>query len=422
MHMKAFFRKPARLIRSQFFPLADQVIVSGGNFLTIALSANFLGLQEQGKLGLIITAYGAIMVANLALIFQRAAIDAPQAGSPHAYRSLLAGFQLLAALPIAVLVLLILYFLGAQSGWRFTREDFLLVGAFLLLQQLASFDRRSAYILNRSRYAVLSSALIYIPRLATILLVRPVTVRHILSISILSCLIPAARTIYFGLRSLLASLPDTLRFIRAHTASARWLILAAPLDWLWANIPVYFLGSIAGLAAVGVLTAVSSIANVGNILIELLETEGAARLGRLKDGDGAAWRKGLLELLLVGLLGWAGFFAVFALFGGQLLVFILGDKYSDYGMVLLTLWIAKFFFFLFRINAIRHRTKTHTAIALYGFLFGCILLLLILAPVIRRFGVLGAAAGLAGGALFIIIGQEFARLFFQKAASANADH
>jgi hypothetical protein len=46
--------------------LTDQVLVSGGNFLTIAICAHALPLAEQGKFTYIFASYIAVLLLNIA--------------------------------------------------------------------------------------------------------------------------------------------------------------------------------------------------------------------------------------------------------------------------------------------------------------------------------------------------------------------
>ena len=82
----------------KWMPLFDQVIVSGGNFLTVALCAHYLPLNEQGKLTYVIACYMALLLFNVSAIFQGASVRAPAENNKEKYLFSLAGIQVIFAL------------------------------------------------------------------------------------------------------------------------------------------------------------------------------------------------------------------------------------------------------------------------------------------------------------------------------------
>ena len=83
--------------------LVNQVLVSGGNFLTIAICAHELPLSEQGKFTYVFASYMALLLLNAAGIFQGAAVRAP-AQERDSYQISLARLQLLQAFLLSLLV------------------------------------------------------------------------------------------------------------------------------------------------------------------------------------------------------------------------------------------------------------------------------------------------------------------------------
>ena len=127
-------------------PFIDQALVSGGSFLTIAISAHLLSVGEQGKLGYVIVAYLAVVIINTTVMFQWASVQVAKVKDRWKYRQELGGFQLITGVLVAVLASLIVLFFGGKSGWDLTGVDILTIFVFILFQQLADFEIGRAHV------------------------------------------------------------------------------------------------------------------------------------------------------------------------------------------------------------------------------------------------------------------------------------
>ena len=175
--------------------LADQTLVSGGNFLALVICAHSLPLAEQGNFTYVFASYIALLLLNVAGIFQGAAVRAPTR-EHRAYKTTLARMQLLQAFLLALLVVCAWLSAGGILGWQITNTEAWLFFAFLVLQQLADFDRRIAYIFSSTKRALFSSAMLYPIRIIGLLTIQPETVSQVLAILVLSSIIPAAFTVF----------------------------------------------------------------------------------------------------------------------------------------------------------------------------------------------------------------------------------
>ena len=258
--------------------LADQLLVSGGNFLTLAICAHALPLSEQGKFTYVFASYMALLLLNVAAIFQAAAVRAP-AQKHSTYLSTLAKYQLIQALLTSLLLSAAWLGAGSALGWQATTTEAAWLFAFLVLQQLADFDRRTAYIFADTKRAILSSAALYPIRLIALIAIQPGTVSQVLMILVLSALIPATCTIFTAIRDKSADLKPWIGEVKKHLAYSRLFIAGAPLAWLWSYLPIFMLGTMHGKEQLAhevfrhVLATdeVDAVA-FGNLLIDILQS------------------------------------------------------------------------------------------------------------------------------------------------------
>lgn len=371
-------------------PLFDQMLVSGGNFLTIAICARFLPLHEQGKFTYIFASYLALLLLNISAIFQGASVRAPEEANKKNYLSVLAGAQVLIALKFSLITSLFFFFCGELIGWMPSTNEALLMLIFLFLQQLADFDRRISYIFFSSHRAVISSALMYPLRLLLIIYVKPDNVSTLLVLLIISTLLPICITIKRGMPGIFSK--ANLSSMLHHFNFSKLLVASAPLGWLWSFFPIFVLGTIHSREEVAILASIRSLSNVANILMEQMETVVAAKFGRTLHEEGhnslnlLSWK-----LLIYGSLLWLTGFIIISLYGKEIVWLVLGKKYSDFHLVLWITWLAYGVFFLARVVGLKQRIFKNLWIEVSGNMGGVLIVLIASYPIIKSFGLYGAA-------------------------------
>jgi hypothetical protein len=150
------------------YALADQGAVSAGNFLVIALGAHFLPIAEQGKLVYAFGIYYGLVVFNIAAFFTVPLLLRGERAQWDCYRRLLLRGQLIAAAVTALGIGILLARWGGQLQWPMSRSEFLLLGGFYFLQQLADFYRRSGYVFDAVLPATVTSQLIFWSRIGAV--------------------------------------------------------------------------------------------------------------------------------------------------------------------------------------------------------------------------------------------------------------
>ncbi|MDD5329768.1 MAG: hypothetical protein PHX38_07175 [Sulfuricella sp.] len=389
----------------RFSSLLDQGLVSGGNFLTIAICAHALPLSEQGKFTYIFASYMALLLLNVAGIFQGAAVRAPTQES-DSYQTSLARLQLLQALLLALAICAVWFWAGAVFGWQATAAEAGLLFAFLTVQQLADFDRRSAYIFSGTRRAIYSSAILYPIRIIGLLAVRPETASQALLALIISALVPAAITLLRSGRSRAEIAQPWTTAIKSHLAYSRLFIAGAPLGWLWSYLPIFMLGIMHGKEQAALLASIRGISNMANVLMEQIETKVAADWARLRHGEGGhAMVSAVSRLIRAGMAFWLLGMAVVLAFGREIVALVLGDLYAPHWHLLAIGWAGYGLYFLVRLFGIKHRTLGANQVEFIGNLSGVLAALAAGLALIPAWGATGAAWVYVAVAAAMMIGQ-----------------
>jgi len=394
--------------------LADQFFVSGGNFLSIALCANFLPLEAQGKLGYILAWYFGSIIINNSVIFQHASVMAPSKLDRDQYLGELAWMQINLAVWVAIIFSVFVIGLGQIEGFSLTGLEVTLFVVYLVFQQLADFARRTAYIFQGSMWAAKLSGLLYSSRIILLLFLEPDNISSVLIIFIVTSFFSVINTV-----SILVRMCDLFvtswRFIRLHVTESKWFVRSGPVVWLWSSLPIFLLGGMIDAAAIAIFFTIRSLSNLGNVAMELLETEFSARLGQYQHHDAQKAKNAVLHIRIAGLMLWGAGMLLIVAYGDMLVGKIFGAAYEEYSELLTLLWLSNGIVFLYRLNAVHLRTVGKSEVVMKAYLLGVIMMSLVGIPLIGNYGQLGAVGLVMFGAAMILFGQYlFSRVTFSS--------
>lgn len=372
--------------------LVDQCAVSGGNFLTIALGAALLPMDEQGKLISIYTVYIALVLFNVSVFFSAANIVRDNVESSTQYRHVLLSAQIGSApLALAVVFIGLMTFQGALR-WYITASEMAFLSGFLIFQQIADFHRRAGYVFDLVGRAALQSVLLYGARIAAILYLRPETVSGFL----FAMALPAFPLALYGVirclldRGKLVGADGSRDIARLHLSLSKWNIYGAPLRWAGLHLPILFVGALHSLEAAAILGTLRAITTFANVLLELLETSVPAWLSGKRQQGQQALLSGSLALLGVGSLIWAAGMAAMALMGETVIRNMLDAEYAAYTPVLYVIWAGNGIYFVGRTVGLHYRMQQNSKLEFLGLAMGACALLLSV-PLIPLYGVWGGA-------------------------------
>jgi len=392
----------------RYSSLVDQLAVSAGNFLTVAICAHSLPLEEQGKFVYIFSTYMGLLLINVSGLFQGAAVRSP--GRENLYESSLISLQWASAILLSIMTGVGWYLFSPEFGWVMTLTQLLLVISFFLFQQLADFKRRAAYIFSVDIDAVISSFSLYGIRVIALLILRPENLNSVLLILVLSSVIPVIQ-MALSLVKIDLSLRVRCQLISEHLHFSRFFVFGSLLSWFWTQVPVFMLGLMQGKESAAILVSIRGISNVANILMEQLETKVVADWARMYHSKGAeSLKQAIKKLNLISFIFWLAVMAVILLFGEQIIALVLGNLYAPYSLVLIISWIAYGAFYVSRVYGIQHRTLGDNRIESVGGVFGLAVALIASWLIIPLFNVAGAA----GVYILIAISMLLSQVLFPK--------
>ncbi len=392
---------------NQLFPFLEQLLCSGGNFLTIALSARALSLEEQGKVGFMFVAYVAIVMISAVAICQYANINAPRLTSflRKQYYAFLVLVCILLVLASTAFFSVAIPALAEYVSWHISDIETVYFVVYLALQQFIDFYRRTSYIFKTAGWALLVSALTYIPRIILLIFVNFHSFLDVLFILILTSIPGMALFVVDLIRCKNYVVEGWKRFARLHFIASRWLIASGPLSWLWAYIPVFVLGKINGLAAVAVFASVRTISNIGNTFMEVLETSVAAKAGVHQASQPSRMKDYMWVIFTVGFLVWGLGVLFLLVVGDKLIFYTIGERYEGYNDLLVILWFVVGLTFVFRVHGLKLRTEGRAKVVTIGFAVSTIIVIIASPSFIERYGVYGAAITFVLGAIGNFLSQ-----------------
>ena len=374
-----------------FYALSDQGAVSAGNFLTIALGAHFLPLEEQGKLVYAFGIYYGLVIFNVAAFFSSALLVRGEREGWACYQNLLLKWQFGFSLVSAVLVTAILAATGRYLDWHVSWVELLLLGIFYVAQQLADFYRRSGYIFEYIAKSAISSQIVFGFRVLMIFLIHPTTLVGFLWVLILSASFGACAIMVREWRTRgPASSHRDQEQTNSHFRLSKWNVLNAPLTWGGLHLPILLIGAISGKEAAAIVGSIRGITTFLNVLLELLETYIPTWLASKITREGYLSRNPSIRLLIVGLAIWLlGFVLLFAT-GERVVSYLLGERYLTYFPILLVIWLANGLYFIGRVIGLHFRMSRDTLAQAVGSAGGIVALLFSL-PLVHQDGIWGGA-------------------------------
>ncbi len=393
--------------RNLFLSLIDQIAVSGGNFLTIALGAHFLPIAEQGKLAYCLSAYMATVLVNVAAVFAVAPVDKHETVALVCYRLWLFRLQVLLAAAGTASILVFMWLLGARIGWEISLSEAGMLALFLLVQQFADFKRRSAYIFDGAGEACRASLWTYGLRVGLLIAFRPASIIEVLAIlacgAVISVLVLASDYVRFARATCESN--EQRNIMQLHQRLSFWSSLNAPLSWVCFFLPIFALGAIESEKAAAILASIRSIGNAANVALELLETIIPAWFAAAAARYGAADLKNAsIRVLLVGTGLWLlGLLVILAL-GNPLIEWLLGSAYASHRNVLLVSWVGSGIHFVSRVVGLHHRSSKNTKVEFIGTIGG-LLGLMPAIPIVDNYGIIGAAWAYVTVPVGIVVAQ-----------------
>lgn len=381
---------------------ADQVVVSGGNFIITVLLARLLGIGEFGQFvlawGVVLFVqniqYSAIGTAMLSLGPKQ---DPETAPSYYGSLFLQAG--------VFAVVTAFLTWIGSRFAvliFPTVELDLiaLAVVAAVLSVQVQDFLRRYFFSIGRPEITFASDVLRYTTQIAGLVLLFAATGKNTLN-SEMALWMAAGTSALTSLATLRYVQP--LEFVyatlgqsaRAQWHFSKWLVSSSLLAWTIAYLFLVATGILLGSAAVGGVRAAQNLVGVGRIVIEACANIVPARASRgFINGGEVALNAYLKRVSIYGAMGILVATGIFAVTPEFWLSLLFGEEFRPYGSLVRWWVLVEVVIFLGLITSTWLRTHEDTE-AIFGACGVSALVAFALAfPLITKLGVVGVVVGI----------------------------
>lgn len=402
------------MIKKTLFSILDQLAVSGGNFLTVILAAHFCKSEEMGKLAYLFTLYILTILINTSAIFYSAPIINPRLEDKESfnYFAWLLKAQIIIAVSLSTLLTVFIVIFSQKLNWYPSHREITISFLYLFMQQVADFSRRANYTFSRIQNAALSTIPMYALRIILLLWLQPKDFNGVVIILISS----AAPIALFTLIKSLSSYTSTIErnIIYEHIDIGKWALASAPFSWFAFYIPMIYAGSTHGLIFLGILQSIRSIMNVGNILMELLETLIPRWLAQVSFEQGSIGIH-MANSYLIKISGiiWLIGILVISMFHKSIINTLTPYGDGEFGLVLSLFWVGIGIHCYSRISGLIHRVALRPNIEYFGAI-GCFIVAITSLPLIRYLGLIGVALVYMLIPIGIITAQFIAYRFVKK--------
>ncbi len=321
---------------------ADQILVSGVNFLTTVLLVRALGLHEFGTYSMAMIGVqflaglqmASILAPMMSLYDQRGSVPAPA----YLATILLHQGALLAVAIIAVLIA------AAIAGAALPKSiDIAIACVLVAATQIQDLARRFFYVTERPARAFCGDVIAYGCRLALLALLAfqgNLTISLTWTVIVIACV-----------AALFLFVPDAVRArakpheIKAVTDRQRgiagWLVASNLVGWFGdAGFILFMIGGLVGAAELGTVWAVFSIVLVVNLLLQAIENfVPSTATQTLVHGGGTALRRYIDRMSILGVVLILSTIAVLMLLADPLMHLVFGRTFPDQLLILAILGV-----------------------------------------------------------------------------------
>lgn len=318
--------------------IADQMLISGTNFVTMILMAR--GLESAADFGVFVLVYSILLFSNslqMALVTQpHNVLGVSRIGRDYVrYTSSTAFNQLGLVLVLATLVL-VAWVISKYIGWQ-DAPMLLAMAPTIIAWQLQEFMRRVLYTERRTSIAF---ALDVVSYGGQALAISALWWNNRLTGSAALYAITAASTIsiligFWKLRSSLALQYD-LQVTKENWHFGKWLAGGYLIgNWLSSQLLVFLAAGLLGTWAAGILRAIHTVFGPMRILAQAFSATLPTKLAKTLQSEGpTGFGREVARAFLVVIPLFGVYCILVALLSGQILTFAFGNAYAGYEGVL----------------------------------------------------------------------------------------
>jgi O-antigen/teichoic acid export membrane protein len=398
--------------------LADQIVVSGSNFLTGVVVARALGIEAFGVFSLAWMLVLFLQSLQAAIVLSPMMSIAPKqtVHESAGYFAVVVLHQLLVGVVFAVLAAG-LCLLAPLVGMPHEIGDLaapLAISVFAM--QAHEFLRRYNFTVGSPARVLVSDVIRYGTMFGVF---EVLLVSHKSDVTIGNVLYVIAGSAFLASISLWATLPSASgagrRFreiTHRHFQVSRWLLGSAPLMWITSNFSMIAAGAVLGPAAVGALKAAQSLMSVTNLFFQAAESFAPPRAARIFHTEGkSGLGRFVVRVTTIGLIVTGGACLVLGLPGGFWMQLVFGKGYGAYPLAVLGYGVLYLILSCMIPIRFAFQAAERTRPDFMGYIAATVFTLALSYPLVHLLGVYGAvvASVLAQAIMFSNLFMEYRR-------------
>jgi len=319
--------------------IADQIVVSGGTFLTSVLIARYLGLKEFGifSLAWAVMLFFSRLQAVLVTFPMQALAPKLAQKQARSYFGAALTLQLLVAIMSCLFVAIGTIIVGSILGLEPSISLAFSLSLAVFATQLQEYVRRMCFSCFLPHLAFLNDLVRYVVQFGLVLFVlNPESNAHAVG-ALWIVFFAAIIATVIGLPTL--AWPELRKrrirrvFVK-HWRLSRWMLPSAGMQWVSDNAPLYITGSLLGPVSVGALKAAQNLLGVLNIPLQAAENIVPVRASQIFKNDGVA----TLEAYIWKVMRVTGLVTAFVVLGMGVvpdfwLNLVYGQEFAGYGFL-----------------------------------------------------------------------------------------
>jgi O-antigen/teichoic acid export membrane protein len=342
--------------------LADQMMVSGANFLLGVFLARTLGPQQYGIFVLMFVALYYVNTFQAAIVISPMTSIAPQMDAVSRREYIGANFAI--QIGITSLIAVLVAILGATVFRAQTEGNLLATVCLLVATQLHEWMRRYYFIEENARAAFFVDTLCFGGQLAgTVLAFKTI------SSGVTSALWAGAAAAAAALAAGCANARIAPRWraaprnIATGWKASRDYLIAAQFQWAGSQGVIMIGAAFLGASVAGGIRAAQNIVSPINTLYQVMENLVPVRAARKLSQEGQAGLASYLtRIAVIGTAILLPVFVAIAVAGHSLITFAYGPQYAVFGFLML--WQLAYFAVSFYVRQVTyfHRAMQHTSV------------------------------------------------------------
>jgi O-antigen/teichoic acid export membrane protein len=419
----AEIKKTIKKIRSNNgqinWAIADQAVVSFGNFITTLILARALGLNLFGIFTLTWLLVLFLQSLQLAFILKPMLSIGPKqsetekAGYYNALTTLQLGFGAVSAIVAAIVTKIAENYIGMSGEASALTQP---TAAVVIATQIHEFYRRYLFSSFRPWIALRMDAVRYSLQICILLYISTSRVGNVSDALwvVAGCSLSGIIAMLAGKLIPTLSLENISKTFYRHWRMSRWLVMTALMQWTSSNFLVLITGTLLGPTALGAIRAAQNLMGVTHVIFETMNNWVPVRAAIVYQHEGLRGLVFFIKRIRIITVGLTVFIAIaLAIPGLSWLKILYGIEYEPYEWILICYGVTYILMAASLPYTYAFTTIEKTRPIFIGYLAATTSTIMLTYPLLINFGLYGSLAGIfLNNIVLLITAMWHAKILF----------